>query len=501
MPSRFLKSNQRNHFTDINGWIAILVFFLIVIGMVVFTILGQRSANSATEIKSSPTLNQSPAENQRPASTSPFSAVLDLKDMQQYMLELINSSRTNNGLSQLSLDDFTAQVGQIHAEEMVKNGYMSHWDLAGYGPDIRYSLAGGSDYVMENVYSSWERYDDGTPVPVQDWRAEVKKAHDALMNSAGHRANILKPEHTQVGIGMAYDPTSGEFRIAQEFINHYIQMDPVPQSAQPGETITIHGQLVSGSTNPVINMAFEPAPQAKTVDWLNQTSSYKSPAQFLENVIPQEESTGRFSAQVKMGDQAGLYHIRIWVTVPVGDIQAVDAVIWVGSSSPKIASTPTPATLSTPIPTPIGLQEAPKVGSLSPDFSLETLQSQTVTLSSLRGRPTIILFWASWCPYCREEITAFQNVFDEYQDRANFISINTLYQDSLSDINTLLGDIGTTFPVLLDKDGSVTTRYAINGLPTTFFISRNGAVEKIDIGPLTTDNLRTRIDALLAQAP
>jgi uncharacterized protein YkwD len=257
-------------------------------------------------------------------------ALPDEKDLQQYMLELINDSRSSQGLVAVVWDEFAAQVGQAHAEEMAGNGYMSHWDLAGQGPDIRYSLAGGFDCSMENVYSFWQRYDNGTPVPIQDWKAEVKRAHDSLMNSPGHRANIMMPEHTRVGIGMAYDLATGEFRIAQEFVNHYIQMDPIPQSAEPNETITIHGQLLLGSNSPLINIAYESAPRPMPVDVLNKTSSYSSPAKFVDAVNVQEDSSGGFTAQIRMGSESGLYHIRIWVKIPTGDAQSVDAVVWVG---------------------------------------------------------------------------------------------------------------------------------------------------------------------------
>jgi hypothetical protein len=213
---------------------------------------------------------------------------------------------------------------------MAKHAYMSHWDLAGDGPDVRYGLAGGTDLVMENVYSSWQGYDNGTPVPITDWRAEIQRAETALMNSPGHRANIMAPEHTQVGIGIAYNSQTGEFRIAQEFVNHYIQLNPLPQSAQPGETLTVQGQLLSGSTSPVINLAYEPAPQPMTVEMLNQTHTYSSPAQLVEADPVQEKPGSQFTAQVHLGNQTGLYHIRIWVTVSSKMVQAVDALVWVG---------------------------------------------------------------------------------------------------------------------------------------------------------------------------
>lgn len=276
---------------------------------------------------------RTPGAGVEPTSTDTPLTLPGEEALKQYMLQLINESRASEGLSAVSWDNFAEQVGQMHAEEMAINGYLSHWNLAGEGPDIRFSLAGGSDYSMENVYSSWQGYDNGTPSPIQDWRDEVRKAHEALMQSPGHRANIMDPAHTHVGIGMAYDTTTGEFRVAQEFTNHYIQMDPLPASAQPGETINITGQTLAGNKNILINLAFEQFPQAMGVETLNQPSSYSSPAQVVK-IIPFEDLTGdRFSAQVQFGDEPGLYHIRIWIENKSVEIMAVDAVVWVGVSN------------------------------------------------------------------------------------------------------------------------------------------------------------------------
>ena len=59
------------------------------------------------------------------------------------MLALVNQSRAEEGLSPVEWDAFAASVATAHAQDMAINQYFSHWDLQGYGPDIRYALAGG----------------------------------------------------------------------------------------------------------------------------------------------------------------------------------------------------------------------------------------------------------------------------------------------------------------------------------------------------------------------
>lgn len=253
----------------------------------------------------------------------------DYEKMQQYFLSLVNEARVDGGLSPVIWDDFSSQVGQAHAIEMASNMYMSHWNLLGYGPDIRYSLAGGSENVQENVFSYWQRYSSGEAVPIENWETIIEKAHQSLMDSPGHRRNIMNPDHTHVGIGLAYDPETGEFRAAQEFINRYISMDNLPQEAIPLEEISISGQLYPGSSEPLINIAFEPYPHELTVEKLNETSTYQSPANFLEAFSASPDLDGRFETKFELGSQPGLYHIYIWVNYSDENPLAIDSVIWV----------------------------------------------------------------------------------------------------------------------------------------------------------------------------
>jgi hypothetical protein len=245
------------------------------------------------------------------------------------MLELVNTDRTMEGLSPVQWDAFAAQIGQAHAEDMAANGYMSHWNLAGEGPDIRYGQAGGTETVQENAYMYWWRYDDGRPAPIKDWEAVIHEAEEMLMNSPGHRANILNPVHTHVGIGIAYNAQTGDVRISQEFLNRYITLVSLPAQARVGDTLTLSGQLLSSASEPLINLAYEPFPMPVTIDWLNTTSTYVSPAEFFVALEPEMGANGRFTAQVTLDSEGrpGIYHIRIWVRVAGESVQGADVII------------------------------------------------------------------------------------------------------------------------------------------------------------------------------
>jgi len=255
--------------------------------------------------------------------------VPDLAALQRLMLDLVNADRATEGLSPVQWDAFAAQVGQAHAEDMAANGYMSHWNLAGEGPDVRYGRAGGTDNVQENVYMYWYRLSDGRPAPIEDWETVVREAETTLMDSPGHRANILAPEHTHVGIGIAYNAATGDVRIAQEFLNRYVALERLPGQAHVGDTLTVRGQLLPGASNPLINLAYEPFPRPMTVHEVEARSTYQSPAEFFSAVQPEVDAHGRFSAQVTLdaGGRAGVYHVLIWVDVGLMSVQAVNVVL------------------------------------------------------------------------------------------------------------------------------------------------------------------------------
>jgi uncharacterized protein YkwD len=253
----------------------------------------------------------------------------DFEALKGQMLELINDDRAAAGLALVEVDPVAARAAQAHAEEMARHGFMSHWNLAGHGPPYRYSQAGGLDAAQENVYMYWQRYDDGQPAPITDWPEVIRQAEISLMDSPGHRDNILAPEHTHVGLGLAYNADTGDMRLDQLFTNHYVQLEPLPLQMALGQPITLRGQLLPGAQKPLLNLAYEPFPQPMTVAELNQTDTYSSPAEIYDAADLEPDANGRFEKQVRLDNngQPGLYYIRIWIEGQYGEILANEIVV------------------------------------------------------------------------------------------------------------------------------------------------------------------------------
>ena len=151
---------------------------------------------------------------------------------------------------------------------------------------------------------------------------------------------------------------------------------------------------------------------------------------------------------------------------------------------------------------PLSSSPSPREGFLAPDFTLDTLQGENVTLSDLRGKIVLINLWATWCPPCRAEMPALENAYKQYKDSEVIIlGLNVTNQDSEKDIPPFVNEFGLTFPILLDRDGSVSALYQLKGLPTTFFVNRAGIIRTVAVGgPMSETFIRSKIEALLKEA-
>lgn len=142
-----------------------------------------------------------------------------------------------------------------------------------------------------------------------------------------------------------------------------------------------------------------------------------------------------------------------------------------------------------------GQTEAPAAGYLAPDFTLETLDGDTFTLSELRGQPVVVNFWATWCPPCRAEIPHFQQASRMYNGQVAIIGVDD--GEPRDRVVPFVQEMGMTYPVPLDLSSEVSRRYRVNSLPTTFFIGADGVIANVHIGIINQAVLDEKIEALI----
>jgi cytochrome c biogenesis protein CcmG, thiol:disulfide interchange protein DsbE len=149
---------------------------------------------------------------------------------------------------------------------------------------------------------------------------------------------------------------------------------------------------------------------------------------------------------------------------------------------------------------PYPLTTAPHIGNLAPDFTLESIDGRTFTLSDYAaggGQPVVLNFWASWCPPCRVQMPYFNRVAARYEGRAAIVSINQA--ESPGVIENFATRNGLTYPLLIDQDMKVNNLYGVLNLPTTIFIDHNGVVREVLIGTISQAVLEDRVEGLLKQ--
>jgi peroxiredoxin len=143
-----------------------------------------------------------------------------------------------------------------------------------------------------------------------------------------------------------------------------------------------------------------------------------------------------------------------------------------------------------------GLESAPRVGYLAPDFTLEALDGSTVTLSDLRGTPVFLNFWNTNCQYCKYEMPIIQKIFERYSaDELVMYGVNNL--DTGKAIEAYMQTNKLSFPMLLDGDEAVTKLYMVTGLPTSFFIDEDGIVRVVQIGEMSTDVMAEHVKTVV----
>ena len=120
-------------------------------------------------------------------------------------------------------------------------------------------------------------------------------------------------------------------------------------------------------------------------------------------------------------------------------------------------------------------------GDIAPDFTAEMLDGSHVTLSKLQGKPTLLIFWATWCPPCRMELSKLQeHIIDPYGDRINVLPLSRGEERSV--VEEYISKMGYTFAVGLDSDQSIFNKYATNYIPRCFVIDAKGKVLYSGVG-------------------
>ncbi|MFC4452206.1 TlpA disulfide reductase family protein [Deinococcus sonorensis] len=144
-----------------------------------------------------------------------------------------------------------------------------------------------------------------------------------------------------------------------------------------------------------------------------------------------------------------------------------------------------------------GQQEGgPLVGKAAPNFTLTTLDGGTLSLASLKGRPVVLNFWASWCVPCRSEAPLLREL-SERQTAGGLAVVGVVFSDKdLKAVRQFVGEYGLAYPSLLDPKLDTAINYGVSGVPETFFVDPQGVVRGYDQGGLTRERLTAGLQTI-----
>lgn len=135
----------------------------------------------------------------------------------------------------------------------------------------------------------------------------------------------------------------------------------------------------------------------------------------------------------------------------------------------------------------------------APDFTVFDNDKNPVKLSDFAGKPVIINFWATWCPYCIDEMPYFEEQYLKNRDEVEFLMIDVVDGDreTVEKGKEFIEKNGFTFPVYYDTgEDKAAYIYEVSSMPTTVFIDAKGELIAYQPGMLSEDNLKKGIELI-----
>jgi cytochrome c biogenesis protein CcmG/thiol:disulfide interchange protein DsbE len=119
---------------------------------------------------------------------------------------------------------------------------------------------------------------------------------------------------------------------------------------------------------------------------------------------------------------------------------------------------------------------SPLVGRAAPPFALVPVGGgAVVTSESLKGRPLVLNFWATWCAPCLQEHETLVRTAEALRGEVTFLGV--VYEDDENRVRAFLQRHGSAYPSLLDPEARTAIAYGVAGVPETYFIDAAGVIQ------------------------
>lgn len=130
---------------------------------------------------------------------------------------------------------------------------------------------------------------------------------------------------------------------------------------------------------------------------------------------------------------------------------------------------------------------------VAPNFSLQDLKGNTVTLADYRGvKPVVLDFWATWCPNCQRDMPRLNSYYEKYKDQVEIIGVNL--QENRSLVEKFVQQKGLTFPILLDPASIASRSYSVRYTNYHVLIDKDGNIVKTVPGDIRESDIQSLIN-------
>jgi peroxiredoxin len=136
-----------------------------------------------------------------------------------------------------------------------------------------------------------------------------------------------------------------------------------------------------------------------------------------------------------------------------------------------------------------------RVGKTAPDFTFTTAEGKSRTLSSYRGKPVALHFWATWCGPCIRELPLIASLSTAKAQDLTVLAVNCAEPDQT--VSSFLAKRQLKLNVIMDRDYAISRLYAIDAIPQTYMIDAEGIIRSIQVGAYTQRGLNRDVSALL----
>lgn len=141
-------------------------------------------------------------------------------------------------------------------------------------------------------------------------------------------------------------------------------------------------------------------------------------------------------------------------------------------------------------------QSPPPAKESAANFTLALLDGKSFQFSDHKGKPVLINFFASWCLPCREEMPLLVKTAHEYGPKG-VVFLGIAIDDTEEKMKEFMVRYDVDFPVGLDKTTEIQKSYGLYGIPTTYFIDKQGVINYFHSGAVTEELLQHELDKLL----